>query len=112
MAKRVQTVDKDKVRELYLWIINTSDIYFKTVTPLLENFTKKYIKGNFDKKKAIKGFELVIPVGVKSYDKEFSSPYYKTTFNSAEKEELAKELYDYYEDMMKEMFKKARKFKK
>lgn len=112
MAKRIQTIDKDKVREIYFWIIKTRDIYFNKVTPLLENYTKKYIKGDFDKTKAVKGFENIVPVGVRSYEKTFTLPYSRVSMNSAEKHECAKMLYDYYEDMMKEMFKKARKFKK
>lgn len=79
---------------------------------MLENYTKKYVKGTFDKKKAVKGFELLIPVGARSYDEEFGGYGYRTTFNAAEKQQLAQDLYDYYEDIMKEMFKKAKKFKK
>lgn len=112
MEKRPQAIDKAKVREIYFWIINTGDIYFKKTIPLLENYTKKYVKGTFDKKKAVKGFELLIPEGVKSYDKEFGSYGYRTKFNAAEKQQLAQDLYDYYEDILKEMFKKARKLKK
>lgn len=112
MATKIYPIDKEKIREIGLWINNTSDIYFKHVIPLLENYTKKYAKGTFDKKKAIKGFELIIPVGTRSYDKEFSGRGHNTTFNKAEREILAKELYDYYEDIMKEMFKKAKKLKK
>lgn len=112
MAKRVMTVDKEKVKEIYFWIINTRDIYFKRVIPLLENYTKKYVKGTFDKQKAIKGFQPIVPVGLQSYNKTFMYPYDSLSLNAREKEALAKDLYDYYEDIMKEMFKKAKKLKR
>ena len=107
--QRNYQIDKDAIRELVLYMNNTRNIYFKSVIPLLENYARKYAKGNFDKKKAVKGFELLIPVGVRSYQKEFGD---KMTFNPKEREIIAKELYDYYEDLMKEMFKKAKKLKK
>lgn len=106
------TIDKDKVREIVLWIENTGDIYFNRTIPLLENYTKKYVRGQFDKQKAIKGFQLLLRYGIASYDKEFGTRGYRTTLNAREKEEAAKQLYEYYEDFMKEMFKKARKLKK
>ncbi len=106
------TIDKDKVRDIVLWIENSRDMYFNRTIPLLENYTKKYSRGQFDKQKAIKGFQLLLPYGIASYDKEFSIRGYRTPFNAREKEEAAKQLYDYYEDIMKEMFKKAKKLKK
>ncbi len=112
MAKRIMTIDKDKVREIVLWIENTRDLYFGKTIPLLENYTKKYVKGSYDRQKAIKGFQLLLPYGIASYDREFSTRGYRTTMNAREKEEAAKQLFDYYEDIMKEMFKKARKLKK
>lgn len=57
----------------------------------------------------MKGFELIIPVGVKAYQREFGD---KMTFNPDERKLIAKDLYDYYEDIMKEMFKKAKKLKR
>lgn len=109
MPARNYEIDKHAIREMFLWITNSSDIYFKNAMPLLENYTRKYVRGTFDKKKAVKGFELLIPHGVRSYDKAFG---YRMTFNKAERELLAKDLYDHYEDILKEMFKKARKLKK
>ena len=109
MQKRNYPIDKDAIREIELWIKNTAEIYFKTVIPLLENYTKKYVRGTFDKNKGIKGFELVIPVAVRSYYREFGD---KMQFNPEERKISAKDLYDYYEDIMKEMFKKAKKLKK
>lgn len=106
---RQYPIDKDAIREIELWIQNTGNIYFKNVIPLLENYTKKYVRGTFDKAKGIKGFELIIPVGVQSYYREFGD---RMSFNPEEKKIIAKDLYDYYEDIMKEMFKKAKKLKK
>ena len=108
MAKRM-TIDKEKVKELYFYIINDSDIYFKFSTPYIESLTKKYVKDTFDKKKAIKGWSNVTRMAVSKYTRDYGSP---GTFNSAEKEMLGAMLYDYYEDIMKANFKKARKLKK
>lgn len=70
---------------------------------------KKYVKDTFDKKKAIKGWQNVTQLAVTKYTRDYGSP---GTFNAAEKEMLGEKLYDYYEDIMKANFKKARKLKK
>lgn len=49
MVKRIMTIDKDKVREIVLWIENTRDLYFGKTIPFLENYTKKYVKGSYDR---------------------------------------------------------------
>lgn len=109
MAKRFYSIDKDAIREIELFANNTSDFYFKGVIPLLENYVKKKAKGTFDKQKALKGYENLIPYATRLYQKEFGD---LMRFNPEERKIISKDFYEYYEDLMKEMFKKAKKLKK
>ena len=114
MATKNQVIDKEKVKELYFYTINNGnfDFYTNKVLPLLQNYTKKYIKGVFDKKNAIEGFKGILPLANAKYCKDYCAAGQKFTFNAAEKDMYAKDLYDYYEEIMKAMFKKAKKLKK
>ena len=105
---RYYEIDKDAIRELLLYAENTSDFYFKGVIPLLENYTKKYVKGDFVKEKAYKGFQNLIPYAIQLYYREFGD---RMSFNTKEKEIIGKELYDHYEDLLGEMVKSAKKLK-
>lgn len=105
-AKRLDTI---LVRELKIYATNTSEIYFNKVIPLLENYTRKYVRGTFDKAKAVQGFKTVV---VEDAIRRYRKAYGLGPVGSAEKKAIAEELYDYYEDIMKEMFKKAKKLKK
>ena len=106
---RTKQIDTALVRELKLYATNTSDIYFKRVIPLLENYTRKYVRGSFDKAKAVKGYQTVV---VEDAIRRYRKAYGLGPVGSAEKKAIAEELYDFYEDIMKEMFKKAKKLKK
>lgn len=105
---RYYEIDKDAIRELLLFAENTSDFYFKGVIPLLENYTKKYVKGDFVKEKAQKGFQNLIPYATNLYYREFRD---RMTFNPKEREIIGKELYEHYEDILDEMVKAAKKLK-
>lgn len=99
-------LDNILVRELGLYMTNDRDIYFKRVIPYAESLAKKAVKGNFDKTKAIKGFEtVVVPVGIQQYRKDFGLG----VVTAANKKAIAEYLYDYYSDLIKEMTKAAKK---
>ena len=95
MAKRFYSIDKDAIREIELFANNTQEFFFKGVIPLLENYAKKKAKGTFDKKKALKGYENLIPYATRLYQKEFGD---LMRFNPEERNIISKDFYEYYEN--------------
>lgn len=65
--------DPDSVREIELFLLNDSDIYFKFRRPVLINLAKKHKKGTFKTELAAKSFLKVIEAGMKKYNKDFGS---------------------------------------
>lgn len=96
-------------RELFLVITNTRETYFGWIIPYCESLAKKAVSGKFSKEKAIKGYENLVKSEITRYNKRYGK---LPAISAADKKNLCKELYDYYEDMLNEMIKNAKKTKK
>ena len=89
----------DDVRELVLYITNDGDLYRQRTTPIIENLKRKVKKGNYDRELAVKAWQYLADDGVRKYDKEFGSGRGSLTLlDKATREEIARELRDYYEE--------------
>ena len=91
--------------ELYLYIVNDSDLYHRKTLPIIANLKRKYKKGTYDPELAVKLWMHLADEGARQYKKEFGSdpdePHY--LFNRAVRMDVARELRDRYEeDVMEE----------
>jgi len=66
----VEGVDKDAARELELYIDNDGQLYNSQYLPILKNLSKKFAKGKYDKKLAVKLWMYLVDAGAKKYHKE------------------------------------------
>lgn len=70
-AIKMKTVcDNVAAKELFLYTINNGTIYMNSIKPLIANYRKKISKNQYDRVKAIKGFERVAKIGAIHYEKE------------------------------------------
>jgi hypothetical protein len=99
-AFRDPTIDKEAVRELVLTITNDGDLYREKTTPILENLKKKAAKGKYDRELAVKLWQYLADEGVRRYGRDFGSGYSVSWLNPATRQEIAKELRDYYEEQV------------
>lgn len=91
----------DDVRELVLYITNDGDLYRQRTIPIIENLKRKVKKGNYDRELAVKAWQYLADDGVRKYDKEFGSGRGSLTLlDKATREEIARELRDYYEEQV------------
>ena len=67
--------DIDAMREIRLFADNDSQLYFSSKRPILQNLSKKYIKGVFDIDKASKLWLYYIENAMKKYAKEFGGKW-------------------------------------
>lgn len=96
---RDNTIDKDAVRELILFIENNYDLYKSYYEPAFKNLVKKYQKGVYDHDLAVKMWQYVADEGVRRYNKEFGSGTYSVAWlNPATRRAIAEELRDSNED--------------
>ncbi len=65
----IEPHDLCAIDELELYIDNTYSFY-KTITALNNNYSKKYNKGNFNFTLAVKGYLNLINMGIRAYKKE------------------------------------------
>lgn len=97
-------------REIYLFISNTQDCYFKMVIPYLESLAKKSVRGVYDREKALKGWETcVIRPAVQLYKRWYGDGM---SFSAEAKRAIAKELDSTFRDLKNEMIRKAKKAKR
>ena len=97
-AARDTTVDKEAVRELVLYITNKSDLY-PQVQSIVKNMQRKIKQGKYDDELAVKAWQYLADAGVEKYDKEFGSGNgTKSMLNKATREQIARELRDYFAD--------------
>lgn len=90
----MKEIDKNSLRELELYVENTSEIYHYHTMPAIENLKKKYAKGTYNREKACKLWGYVADAAAKMYAKEFcdkATPWY-AVFPVAERRECAKHL--------------------
>ena len=74
MKHTKNTVIRESIesRELYLYAVNTRDIYFKYVIPAVKNLAKYYKRGTFDAAKAVDAFFPAACAAAKLYCREFA----------------------------------------
>lgn len=63
--------DKDAAREIQLYADNDSQLYRQRKNPILQNLSRKYIKGTYDIDKAAKLWRNYIDAALQKYHKEF-----------------------------------------
>jgi hypothetical protein len=63
--------DKDAAREIQLYADNDSQLYYQRRKPILQNLSKKYLKGQYDIDKAAKLWRYYIDAALQKYHKEF-----------------------------------------
>ena len=63
--------DKDAAREIQLYADNDSQLYYQRRKPILQNLSKKYLKGQYDIDKAAKLWRYYIDAALQKYQKEF-----------------------------------------
>lgn len=100
-AFRDNNISEDDVRELVLTITNDGDMYRGIIQSVINNLTRKYKKGNYDRDLAVKAWQYVADEGVRRYDKQFGSGRGSVAWlNPATRRAIAEELRDYYEDII------------
>lgn len=89
--------------ELQLYIDNDYQLYKSQFIPILKNYTKKMMKGVYDRKMAAKGFMHLLDRGARQYVKEFGSPGDKvqTMFPKKDREKLAMQYAMQFEEAYK-----------
>lgn len=95
--------DHNAAEELFLYTVNNSTVYSCSIKPLIANYRKKISKNQYDREKAIKGFEHVAKVGAMHYEKDFLSTKYYIVFNAATRREAAKRILEFFEDKIWEV---------
>lgn len=63
-------------REIFLYVDNDGEIYRGLITPLINNYARRLVKGDFDAVKAVKGFTHPVEEGMKKYAREFGGRWY------------------------------------
>lgn len=83
--------------EIFLFIDNDGEIYRGSITPLINNYTRRLVKGDLDAVKAVKGFTHPVEEGMKKYAREFGGRWYDL-LTVAERERVARALLVSYSD--------------
>ena len=87
--------------ELYLYIVNDSDLYHKFARPYIENLQRKYRKGRYDRELTVKLWQYLADEGAKQYKLEFADDEdYSFRFDKETRLEVARELRDHYEEQV------------
>lgn len=63
-------------REIFLYVDNDGEIYRGLITPLINNYARRLVKGDLDAVKAVKGFIHPVEAGMKKYAREFGGRWY------------------------------------
>ena len=96
--------DNVAAEELFLYAINSRSIYQCSIKPLIANYRRKIAKKNqYDRVKAVKGFDNIAKMAAMQYEKEFLLQKYYTVFNAATRREAARLMLDYFEDEIMEV---------
>ena len=96
-------IDHIAANELFLYTVNNSTVYSCSIKPLIVNYRKKIAKNQYNREKAIKGFEHVAKVGAMLYETEFLITKYSIVFNAATRREAAERILDFFEDEIMEV---------
>ena len=81
--------------ELFIYAINTGDLYRKNIIPTVKNLAKHYKKGVYNTEKAIISYFNIATLAAKLYNKEFSS-YGYNAFSVSDRYTVATDLEKYY----------------
>lgn len=100
----LEAVDKAVVRELFLYIINDSQIHKQRITSIIKNLSKKVGKATYDGNKATKAFEYAVVDGIKKYEKEHAEKGWAKSVDKKTREAIAAELLDYYSEQIGEEY--------
>lgn len=95
--------DHIAAEELFLYTVNNSTVYSCSIKPLIANYRKKIAKNQYDREKAIKGFEHVAKVGAIHYEKDFLSSKYYIVFNAATRRKAAEMIFEFFKDEIMEV---------
>ena len=83
----------DDARELFLFAINTGDLYRQSITPAIANLRRKAVKGTYDREKAADLFYYIATAASDMYNREFG---YR--FDVTARWTVAVDMAEYYED--------------
>lgn len=61
----------DEARELFLFAINTGDLYRQRISPAIANLRRKAVKGTYDREKAADLFYYIATAASDMYNREF-----------------------------------------
>ena len=98
MSKTI--MDDTAARELALYIENDYRLYTQYIVPYIQCLHKKREKGTYDPEKAVPGWERIATEGAKNYEREFLNVRYYRVFNRATREEAARYLQEFFQDMV------------
>ena len=90
--------DNVAAEELFLYTINNSTVYSCSIKPLIANYRKKIAKNQYDREKAIKGFENIAKIAAMHYEKEFMNIKYYIVFNAATRRVVAERILEFFEN--------------
>lgn len=79
--------------ELYIYIVNTERLYRQRIQPTIENLKKKYLKGIYDKDKAIDLWYYTATAGSEMYNRD-----YGYSFSVQDRFTVATDLEAYYRE--------------
>lgn len=89
--------ENETTTELYLYAVNTGELYRNHIIPVINNLTRYYKKGLFDREKAIDAFYPVATIASKMYCKEFASVNsYGNVFTVTDRFTVACDMVDRY----------------
>lgn len=81
--------------ELKLFIDSDGDLYRRIKGPIEKNLTKKFVKGTYNHKLAVKAWKYLADEGAKKYAKDFSiGSDWNRMFSVADRKEVAQQLAD------------------
>ena len=106
-------MDEIKINELYLYTVNTGDLYRKVAQPIMDNLAKKIANGTYDKTKALISWQRLADQGAARYDREINDGRGSMMWiPKKEREEVAKLIQEHYEEELNEKAEKLKSEKK
>lgn len=91
--------DTPEARELHLFAINDSQLYYSKITPIIDNLKRKIKKGTYDKVLALKLWRYAADDAAKRYNAEFmDSRVGFGIFTAPIRNEVATLLQEYYDE--------------
>ena len=104
------TADKEVARELELFIMNDSTLYYNKRKPIELNYARKKVSGTYDREKATKGLIPLVEAGIRRYNIEYGG--IGGPVNRATKELAAKYLLQEMQPNITDYTRKMRALKK